>query len=434
MKIRMSCGKRLRIAHMPSCPIMDVPMGLRKPGQNRDRIEITAAEVRKRKAYLQISAEDERRIRRAHRALERHSDKVIEEFYRYLLAHERTRKILEAPGMVDRLKEIQRGYFSKLTGGRYDREYFEDRLKIGYAHERIGLAPEWYLGAYNKYLMIVADVLSREMGRDYKVFFETFLAVTKVMFLDMGLAMDAYILAGQARLRERNRLLEELDSKKRLLADTIVHDLRNPVAGIQGFLSLLRADSDRLSEPQRLALEEADRACMMLNGMVENVLDISRMEDGKLELVRETVDVKRVVDQIARLLGPFAATRKKAIRVRHGGGAAEAKTDEQMVRRILFNLVMNSIRHATGATRVDIRTGREGDRVRLEVADDGPGIPRQYHARLFDKFGAPGLRAAGLKLDTGLGLVFCRMAADLLGAKLELHSAKGRGTLVSILL
>lgn len=408
-------------------------MGQRKSGEASDRIRITAAEVRKRKAYLQISAADERRIRRAHQALSKHSDELIEEFYRYLLRHKHTRKILETPGMIDRLRAIQREYFSRLTGGRYDRTYFEDRLKIGYAHERIGLTPEWYLGAYNKYLMIVAFVLRREMGSDFQDFFETFLAVTKVMFLDMGLAMDAYILAGQARLRERNRLLEEIDSKKRLLADTIVHDLRNPVAGIQGFLSLLKADSDRLSDSQRLALEEAERACTMLNGMVENVLDISRMEEGKLELALEMVDVKRLVDQTARLLGPFAATRKKAIRVRHARGAAEVKTDEQLVRRILFNLVMNSIRHAAGATKVEIRTARERGKVRLEVVDDGAGIPRQFHARLFDKFGAPGLRAAGLKLDTGLGLVFCRMAAKLLGAKLDLWSAPGRGTRVSIL-
>jgi signal transduction histidine kinase len=397
-------------------------------------VRITAAEVKKRKAYLQISSEDERRIAKAHRTLEKHADEMIEGFYRYLFTHEHTRKILQSPGLVDRLKKIQRDYFARLTRGRYDRDYFEDRLRIGHAHERIGLTPEWYLGAYNKYLIIVGGVLSREMGRDYQGFFETFLSVIKVIYLDMGLAMDAYIFAGQARLKERTRLLAEIDAKKRLLADTIVHDLRNPVAGIQGFLSLLKADCGRLSDSQRIALEEAERACLMLNGMVDNILDISRMEDGKLELARETVDVTGMVDQTARILRPFAATRKREILVRAPKGSLEAKTDEQLVRRILFNLVINSIRHAAGATKVEIRARREGKRVRLEVADDGAGIPREYHSVLFKKFGATGPKAAGLKLDTGLGLVFCRMASDLLGAKLALKSGEGRGTEVSILL
>jgi len=397
-------------------------------------VKITSEEVRKRKAFLQITRGDERRVRNAHKLIQKHQDSIIDRFYLKLLSHEHTRKILEAPGMIDRLKGMQQKYFSRLTEGAYDVDYFLDRQKIGLAHERIGLTPEWYLGAYNTDMLIVADVLSREMIRDYQGFFETMSSVTKIIFLDMGLAMDAYIYAGQARLKERNDLLERLDSKKRLLTDTIVHDLRNPVAGIQGFLTLLKADSDHITESQRVALQEAERACVMLNGMVDNVLEISRMEEGKLEIVKDMVDLRTLVGETISFLQPFAATRKKTIETRLGPGKLQVKTDEQVLRRILFNLVMNSIRHAVGAKKVEIRTSKEGSRLRLTVADDGPGIPKEHQSGLFDKFGAHGLRAAGLKLDTGLGLVFCKMASDLLGAKLSLDSDRGKGTRVSILL
>jgi signal transduction histidine kinase len=397
-------------------------------------VKITAGEVRKRKAYLQITRDDERRVQKAHRLIQRHQDSIIERFYQALFSHEHTRRILDAPGMVDRLKGLQRKYFERLTLGPYNVDYFHDRMKIGLAHDRIGLTPEWYMGAYNIYMRIVADVLSREMGRDYQGFFETISSITKIMFLDMGLAMDAYVLAGQARLKERNELLEQLDSKKRLLTDTIVHDLRNPVAGIQGFLTLLKSDSDQLTESQRVALQEGERACVMLNAMVDNVLEISRMDEGKLEIVKEDVDLKALLEDTIKFLEPFAATRKKTIAARLPGGNFRIRTDEQILRRILFNLVMNSIRHAVGAKKVEIRTAREGSRTRVTVADDGPGIPKEYQARLFEKFGAHGLRAAGLKLDTGLGLVFCKMAADRMGAVLTLDSDRGKGTRVSILI
>lgn len=398
-------------------------------------LHVTAEEVARRKEYLQITGEDEQRLHRAHDIIQRHVDTIISEFYDYLLSHPHTRKILEVPGVLERLRTVQRAYFDRLTRGPYDQSYFEDRLRTGYAHDRIGLSPEWYLGAYHKYLSIVSEVLSRELHEYAAQFSATLVSLTKIIYLDMGLAMDAYIDAGQRRLKDRNRLLEELDAKKQLLTDTIVHDLRNPVAGIQAFLSVFRLDAPKLTESHRSAIDEAERACSMLNTMVDNVLAISRMEEGRLDVRKDEVELRALVEQVAQALRPFAVSRGKVLRTRLGDFPLLAHTDAGLVQRILLNLVMNSIRHAAGASFVEIEAGRDASgRMRLAVADDGPGIPRQYHSFIFEKYGRSNLRKAGLKLDTGLGLVFCRMAANELGAEVVLDSDEGKGARFALVL
>jgi signal transduction histidine kinase len=109
------------------------------------------------------------------------------------------------------------------------------------------------------------------------------------------------------------------------------------------------------------------------------------------------------------------------------------KTDRGILQRILANLVMNSIRHAAGATFVEIETRQDkSGRVQVSVIDDGPGIASEHQSVIFEKFGGVNLRKTGLKLDTGLGLVFCRMAAHELGGALELESEKGKGARFTI--
>lgn len=400
-----------------------------------EEIKVTPDEVSRRKAYLEITAADEDRLRRAHAIIQRHTDRIIDEFYRYLLSTEHTRKMLQEPGVLERVKGLQRRYFERLTSGTYDEAYFEDRIKVGYAHDRIGLTPEWYLGAYNKYLSVVSDVLSREMGRDYQGFFDMLVSLTKIVHLDMGLAMDAYSTAGKARVEERNRRLQELDSKKQLLAETIIHDLRNPVAGLQGFIAVLKSSAAGLTPSQRAAMIEAERACGTLNAMIDNVLMISRMEEGKLQTLRENVDLSELADEMVRAYSPLASARGKMLRTKAASKPVEARTDREVLHRILSNLVMNSIRHATGANFVEIEASRDpSGRSRLSVADDGPGIPKQYHSLIFEKFGGANLRKTGLKLDTGLGLVFCRMATRELGGELILESDAGQGTKFSVVL
>lgn len=381
---------------------------------------LTEGEVEKRKKYLELTPQDEERLRRAHPFLQERAGDIIDRFYEYLLSHEHSREMLSAPGLVDRLKKLQTEYFLELTSGNYDLGYFENRLKVGQAHHRIGLAPEWYLGAYVKYLHIASDVLSQAFARDYEGFYQTMVSLTKVIYLDMGLALDAYYFSSQA-------------AQKRL-TDLIVHDLQNPVAGIVGVLEVLLAKQGGLSEEERDAVREARRRCQDLSNMIFNVLQVSRAEAAPLQTYVENLDLGPLVRQVAEGFQALAAHGGQKLKV-EAPDRLSARTDQSLLRRILENLIRNALRHTPPGTEVVLRAeAGEGGRPRLSVRDDGPGIPPDLQHYLFEPFGALVLREVGRHVDTGLGLASCRASAQALGAKLEVQSDGKRGTTFTLVL
>jgi signal transduction histidine kinase len=370
---------------------------------------LTEEEVAKRKAYLEITADDERRLREAHPHLQKHTQSIIDRFYEYLLSHETTRAMLSAPGLLERLKGLQTQYFIELTSGVYDLGYFEKRLRVGLAHQRIGLSPEWYLGAYVKYLHIASDVLSSAFGRDTERFYQSIVSLTKVIYLDMGLALDAYHFSAQGA--------------KKQLTDMIVHDLQNPLTGISTALQVLGSQSAGLTASEREALEEALRRCSDLSQMIMNVLQVSRAEAGLLPTYIENVDLSLIVREVADSFRRTAEQDGRRIELRMPP-ALPVRTDQTLVRRILQNLIRNALRHTPSGTRVTV----EGSGARILVRDDGPGIPYEVQSKLFEPFGAAALRNANIRVDTGLGLPSCRVMARAIGAELGVESDGKSGT------
>ena len=390
-------------------------------------LSLSSADVERRKAYLGITPEDERRLREIAPRLRPHAASIIDKFYEHLLAHGHTRDMLSAPGLIERLKKLQAAYFEELTAGDYGPAYFANRLRVGAAHNRVGLSPEWYLGAYTKYLHLVADVLRGEFAGDLDGFAKTMGSLTKVINLDMGLAIDAYIESAQETLAAANAQLRKVEAARQQLTDMIVHDLQNPLAGIAAFLKVLEP-SPHLSPSVLEALQEALRRCNDLSQMILNVLHVSRAEQGKLETYIEDVDLARVASESALAFRLAAEIEGRTIVV-EAPATAPLRTDQSLVRRVLYNLIRNALRHTPRGTHVILRVERPGPgATRLSVIDDGPGIPPEARPLLFDRFGAPALRKAGLRVDIGLGLSFCKAAADAVGASIRYESPGGKGS------
>lgn len=401
-------------------------------------IALTEADVARRKAYLEITEADERRLREAHAHLQSHTKEIIDRFYEYLLAHEHTRAMLSDPGLVDRLKKLQAQYFLELTSGHYDLAYFENRLRVGRAHNRIGLSPEWYLGAYVKYLHIASDVLSSAFGGDHERYYRTIVSLTKVIYLDMGLALDAYQFAAQESVQKKseelarsNEELKRLQGAKRQLIDMIVHDLQNPLSGISAAIEVIRS-GEGVSASARQALQEAQRRCKDLSLMILNVLQVSRAETGDLQTYIETLDISELTREVASSFQAMADLEGRSISV-EAAPRTPLRSDQTLLRRILDNLLRNALRHTPRGTKVVIRVARDdGGRVRVSIMDDGPGIPKEVQGRLFEPFGAAALRNAGVRVDTGLGLPSCKIMARALGADLEVQSDGVKGSVFSI--
>jgi signal transduction histidine kinase len=391
-------------------------------------------DVRQRLEFFDLSEEESKLLKEARPDLARHLDEILERFYLHLTSQPHTREMLSVPGLIDRLKGLQKAYFESLTSGVYDRAYFVNRLRVGEAHDRSGLEPVWYIGAYLKYLHIVADVLRRDWG-DTERYRRTMFAMSKVVHLDMSLALDAYYSSARGRLEAKNKALEgaleelkRLEAAKRTLTDMIVHDLQNPLTGIKAFLDLLSSREGGLSAGERGALEEALRRSNDLSQMILNVLQVSRAESGSLEVYVENVDAAALVREICKAYELHAKQEGREL-VIDAPSPVLVRSDQTLLRRVLYNLLRNALRHTPKGTRVTVKVAPAGaGRAEVVVSDDGPGIPPEVHPMLFEKFGGHALRQAGLRVDTGLGLAFCKAAVEAVGGEIVVQSDGKSGT------
>ncbi|MRW82738.1 EAL domain-containing protein [Pseudoduganella sp. FT26W] len=160
------------------------------------------AEIQQRLLFLEVTDEDIRLLRQIHPLLQPRLPEVIAGFYRHLQTMPVLRILLKDKAVLDRLHHLQASYFQSLTAGDYGPDYVRHRLRVGLAHQRIGLAPEWYIGAYRKYLGELGPLLQELMQDRPGQFLPTYNALMKVASFDMGLALDTYIKASRQQLRE----------------------------------------------------------------------------------------------------------------------------------------------------------------------------------------------------------------------------------------
>jgi diguanylate cyclase (GGDEF)-like protein/PAS domain S-box-containing protein len=160
-------------------------------------IGMDAHEIVRRKAFLEFDETDVRLLAALHQSLKDRSPKLVDDFYTHLMRFEETRHLIQNTTSLERLKKIQASYFDSLTAGDYGSGYILRRLRIGITHQRVGLNPKWYIGAYSKYLVEWVPELWRLLGNEPEKFLSTCSALMKIVFLDMGLALDTYMQADQ---------------------------------------------------------------------------------------------------------------------------------------------------------------------------------------------------------------------------------------------
>jgi rsbT co-antagonist protein RsbR len=153
---------------------------------------------------------------------------VIEDLYKLFLTHEPTRAFFKTPGVLERVKQLQKEYFLGLTEGEYGRKYVENRLRIGAIHERIQLVTKWYLGGYAFYLRAVAKRIFDE-NKDPAKALDLFQSLVKLVFLDMGLAIDTYIAQRERIIRAQQDEIRELSTPVLRVRDRL---LVVPVIGL----------------------------------------------------------------------------------------------------------------------------------------------------------------------------------------------------------
>ena len=168
------------------------------------------AEFAQRKAMLEFTETDIALLRAVHAPLEQIRQSFSDSFYNHLLSFEPLRKLLPDEATINRLKQTQSAYFGELTAGEYGADYIKNRLRVGIVHQRIGLEPKWYVGAYRKYLSDLIPRLWQLCGSDADKFIATYNALLKVVLLDMGLALDTYFQADRQALLQLKLYAEQI--------------------------------------------------------------------------------------------------------------------------------------------------------------------------------------------------------------------------------
>ena len=239
------------------------------------------------------------------------------------------------------------------------------------------------------------------------------------------LEMQAEELQIQAEelLQQRREIERVMELRTRFFA-TMSHELRTPINAILGYNDLaLSGVYDDDPAALRGALERSQAAARHLVELVNDVLDLSKLEAGKLELTFEEVSVSKLLDDLAATVQPTALQRDVELQL-DSGGCGTVVTDPRRLRQILLNLLSNAIRFGEGAP-VSLRCAIGGGELTVAVEDHGQGIPSEQVESIFDEF----VQLGNTKGEgTGLGLSISRRLAEALGGRLEVESEVGKGS------
>lgn len=173
-------------------------------------MNFTEQELLQRKDFLEFRNDDIANLTGINDLAKQYAGSVIEDFYGHLLSFEDTRMFFKDPEILQRVKKAQQEYFLRLTQGNYDLAYAQNRLAIGAIHERVNLPVKAYLGMYNYYLRAVASRLMEAFPKEPQRAWSAFLSLTKLTFLDMGLAIDTYISSRERTIHEQQEAFQEL--------------------------------------------------------------------------------------------------------------------------------------------------------------------------------------------------------------------------------
>jgi two-component system, sensor histidine kinase and response regulator len=252
--------------------------------------------------------------------------------------------------------------------------------------------------------------------------------ITKPFQLDEVLArVETHLEIRRQRrqLQESYESLRRLESLRDSLIHMVVHDLRSPLIMVGDFLALLeKCESQNLSTNASRFVVQARQAVDELVDMVNSMLDVSRMEAGELKLNRSRCQLNLLLREVASGFGPCGDAAEIVIEAPEQ--PVEVSADPALLTRVMRNLLGNALRYATGGGSVRAAVSRSGREARVAIADNGPGIPPEYHQRIFEKFGQ--VEDAGAGTGTGLGLTFCKFAIELHGGCIGVESEVGKGS------
>jgi signal transduction histidine kinase len=410
-----------------------------------------SADLELRLAYLDLGPSDLERLAALKPVFVKHADELVDAFYHRLLSFPPTRQLLSDPAVRVRLVSVQRDYLLSLADPTIDDAYFDERRTIGETHQRIGLEPRWYLGAYALYLSLLIPLVYEAHLHNPIEASRTIVSLQKRLFLDSQIAVEAYIEHQQRQLQyftnelakdsqrlarnfedqklelqlteDRARAAEELASVATLVAG-LAHEIGTPMGVIKGHASQL--ESAVSDEDAKWRLRTIQEQVSRISKIIQTLLNMAR--PGKAQQV--PVSLQSVIETTLAFLTEKFSHRGIDARS-EVNSAPSVLGDPERLQQLFLNLFMNAVDAMPdgGELRVVLKSTAEGN-IRITVTDDGQGIPERDLPRIFEPFFTSKEAGTG----NGLGLMVANGIVKDHGGSMEVTSEQGRGTEFLILL
>lgn len=253
---------------------------------------------------------------------------------------------------------------------------------------------------------------------------ERTLSVIASPVLESGQVTGAVVLTLDVTEREQREKL------RREFSANVSHELKTPLTSISGFAELM---SQGLVPPDKVREFSLDiqKECTRLTNLVEDIIDLSRLEEGGGDMTWEDIDLYTLCDDVLQSLEPVA--KRQAVTLRLAGESLQVRGVYQVLREMIYNLCDNAIKYNRSGGSVTVTAARNAGRASVAVADTGIGIPYEDQSRVFERFyrvDKSHSRAIG---GTGLGLSIVKHAAALHGAEIKLQSQPEDGTVITVL-
>lgn len=248
--------------------------------------------------------------------------------------------------------------------------------------------------------------------------------------------------AARSEIEQRNRVLVEQNrrlgiegqTKARFLAN-MSHELRTPMNAIIGFSSLLLDDrSLHMSERHRRNLERVSRNARDLLELINNVLDLSKIEAGRMDVYSEPADARDLIERAMAVVEPLKEARAINLSISVEDGLPAIRTDRTKLQQILINLLSNAIKFTREGDVKVTAVRAPNNRIRIAVSDTGIGIAESDVNRIFEEFRQIATTGRGSRTGTGLGLPITRRLAELLGGEISVSSRQGAGSVFTLTL
>jgi len=390
--------------------------------------------VEEMKRYLHLLPEDARFLMELRPRMEKYLPEMAERFYAQIPQHpDASRVFTGGETQVQRLKSTLQVWGRGLFNGIYDEHYAEDRYQIGFRHVRIGLDQKYVISAMGVVRSFLMEKLFDEFpAREERLVYSQ--ALGKILDLDLNLMCDSYFRGTMAHLHTLNQELEQAGAqlaeanaiKDEFLAQ-VSHDLRTPLNSILSFTKMVLDGLCTNAEEEKEVLRDVFSSGQLLLRLVNDLLDISAIEAGKLALDIEELDPRAVLDSTLPLVAVQAASKKlHLIDETLEQSLPVVRGDEIRFRQVLLNLLSNAVKFTShGFVRVRAIENPAQGHVRFEIEDTGIGVPVEKRRAVFGKFVRHNPKALSGVTGSGLGLAIAKRLVEMMNGEIGLETGPG---------